>query len=167
MARRMRRLTDASSHRAPSQGIRGRVSLRLAGDTARTGCSRTCTMQPAPRSTWSREAIVASATDAKEHPRRWRTWKEPSGRPIVDPASGSPVSPVPISIGIILAVILVRLLLQSGVTSRDDYRCARCGTVFSSSAFAAVFAPHLGGKKRLRCPSCGARTWTSRVPKGG
>jgi len=67
---------------------------------------------------------------------------------------------------IVIVVFLVMAWGQRSLSKGFDYQCGSCGHTFSPSPAAAAIAPHrLGGFKLLRCPSCGAITWASAVPK--
>ena len=67
---------------------------------------------------------------------------------------------------VIAAAFLVQFYIQRGVTSRYDYQCGNCGRAFELTPLAASLAPHrMGGRKFVRCPSCGSWSWVSPVPK--
>jgi len=67
---------------------------------------------------------------------------------------------------IVVVVFLVMAFAQRSLSKGFDYQCGSCGYRFSPSPVAAALAPHrFGGLKLLRCPSCGALTWASAVPK--
>jgi DNA-directed RNA polymerase subunit RPC12/RpoP len=71
-----------------------------------------------------------------------------------------------IPVVVIGAGFLVQFVVQQGITSRYDYQCGNCGQTFSLTPFAAAVAPHrFGGRKLVRCPHCGVRSWVSPVPK--
>ncbi len=71
----------------------------------------------------------------------------------------------------LLPVVLIAVafagsyVVQRGRASQYNYRCDNCGNVFSLSPLTATVAPHRMGQKRVRCPSCGARSWATPVPK--
>jgi DNA-directed RNA polymerase subunit RPC12/RpoP len=73
-----------------------------------------------------------------------------------------PVFVIPIIV--VLAVVL-SYSINKGRAANFGYRCGSCGHVFAISPLKATFAPHsFGGSKLMRCPSCGAVTWTKPVP---
>ena len=58
-------------------------------------------------------------------------------------------------------------LFQRGRSSQYDYKCEKCGETFSLPPLAGAIAPHRpGGRKWVRCPRCGAFSWTTPVSKG-
>jgi DNA-directed RNA polymerase subunit RPC12/RpoP len=64
--------------------------------------------------------------------------------------------------------LLLQFQLQRQRILGDTYcfRCDNCGSKFDLPPLAATLAPHRAvGKKFVRCPSCGTRSWVSRVPK--
>ncbi|MDA8440709.1 MAG: hypothetical protein M0Z51_17880 [Propionibacterium sp.] len=67
---------------------------------------------------------------------------------------------------ILVAGLVAMYLIQTRMSARFDYECATCGHRFSLSPGLATIAPHSMGRKWVRCPECGARTWATRVPKG-
>lgn len=67
-----------------------------------------------------------------------------------------------------LAVVVIPLAFgaQFLFARRYDWQCESCGHTFTLSPIVAALAPHrMGGRKLVRCPSCGARTWATPVPK--
>jgi hypothetical protein len=66
---------------------------------------------------------------------------------------------------VIPVVLVLAVLVQSQVSKNFDYQCANCGTRLNPSALAVALAPHMFGKKLLRCPNCGKTTWAAAEPK--
>jgi DNA-directed RNA polymerase subunit RPC12/RpoP len=66
---------------------------------------------------------------------------------------------------LILAAFAVQYVVQRGRAGQYDYKCQNCGNVFSLPPLTASLAPHRMGQKRVRCPSCGIRSWATPVPK--
>ena len=67
---------------------------------------------------------------------------------------------------VVAAAFALQLFVQQGITNKYDYQCGKCGATFSMSPVQASIAPHrLGGSKYTKCPSCGARSWVSPVPR--
>jgi DNA-directed RNA polymerase subunit RPC12/RpoP len=69
---------------------------------------------------------------------------------------------------VVIGGLLLQFQLQRQRILADTYafRCGNCGSQFGLSPLAATLAPHrVGGQKFVRCPSCGTRSWVSRVPK--
>lgn len=65
-----------------------------------------------------------------------------------------------------IILIPLALLTQTYFASRFDWRCEKCGRIFSLSPFVAALMPHsFGGRKLAKCPDCGVRSWVSPVPK--
>ena len=69
--------------------------------------------------------------------------------------------------GLVIVLILVVVLgIQALVASHSNWRCDKCGTTFSMSPLKAALLPHRWGWGKLaKCPECGVRSWTHRVPK--
>jgi DNA-directed RNA polymerase subunit RPC12/RpoP len=67
---------------------------------------------------------------------------------------------------VIPVVLILAVSWQTYLSKNFDYQCGSCGERFTPSVLAAAVAPHrFGGRKLLRCPSCGKVTWASAVPK--
>jgi hypothetical protein len=66
---------------------------------------------------------------------------------------------------VIPVVLVLAVLVQSQVSKNFDCQCANCGTRFNPSALGIALAPHMFGKKLLRCPNCGKTTWAAAIPK--
>lgn len=48
---------------------------------------------------------------------------------------------------------------------RAAYRCTKCGSVFTISAFVDFTSPHYPGHKHLRCPDCEQRSWCEELER--
>jgi DNA-directed RNA polymerase subunit RPC12/RpoP len=44
-----------------------------------------------------------------------------------------------------------------------EYQCEHCGGIFNLPPFTAVTAPHMMGKKLVKCPRCGMTAWVSPI----
>ncbi len=62
---------------------------------------------------------------------------------------------------IIPSAIAVAVILLMAMSRSVQYQCDNCGGIFSLSPFIAVAAPHMMGKKFVRCPRCGIVSWVS------
>ena len=65
----------------------------------------------------------------------------------------------------IAAALIVGLSIQGWIARHFEYECNNCGNRFSLSLLAGVLAPHAMGKKWVRCPRCGRRSWVYPVPR--
>lgn len=45
------------------------------------------------------------------------------------------------------------------------YRCGNCDVVFTIDPFIDFTSPHLPGRKHLRCPRCGRRSWCEELER--
>ncbi len=67
---------------------------------------------------------------------------------------------------VVVGALLVSFLVQKRLSSHYDYRCEGCGHTFSLSPVAMVVAPHrIGGRKWVKCPSCGRLSWVTPVSR--
>ena len=67
---------------------------------------------------------------------------------------------------VVVVVLAGQFVFQRSLMSRYDYLCGDCGQTFSLTPLTASLAPHrFGGRKWVRCPHCGVRSWVSMVPK--
>ncbi len=62
---------------------------------------------------------------------------------------------------IIPAAIAVAVVLLMATSRSVKYQCENCGGIFGLSPFFAIAAPHMMGKKFVRCPRCGIVSWVS------
>ena len=67
---------------------------------------------------------------------------------------------------VIAAALVVGLSVQGWIARNFEYKCPNCGNRFSLSLFAGALSPHAMGRKWVRCPRCGKRSWVYPVPKG-
>ena len=45
------------------------------------------------------------------------------------------------------------------------YRCPKCAHVFTISTYIDFANPHCPGRKSLRCPACGKRSWCKEIAR--
>ncbi len=65
-----------------------------------------------------------------------------------------------------IVLVVVVFTSQVALASQRDWKCSNCGHVFSIPPLKASLLPHSFPMRKLAtCPSCGARTWVSPVPK--
>lgn len=67
---------------------------------------------------------------------------------------------------IVIPIIIVVVVIWQAVLNRSiDYKCGNCGKEFSIPPVKGALAPHSMGRKLVKCPSCGKRTWATPVRK--
>ncbi len=66
---------------------------------------------------------------------------------------------------LIPAVLVLTAIFQAVLNKSFDYECENCGKKFSVPPFISVLTPHIMGRKLVKCPYCGKRTWAKRVRK--
>ena len=66
---------------------------------------------------------------------------------------------------VIFAIVVFVVLTQYLLLKIFYFKCAKCGNLFTPSLLADLLTFHSAGRKRLKCPICGKRSWAQRIRK--
>lgn len=60
---------------------------------------------------------------------------------------------------IIFVVIVIAVVFRNWMSKNYSYICPNCSNKFKPEILESMLSLHIGGKRRLRCPKCGQKSF--------